>query len=197
MKGNYRLRLSFCRWWICPNFGIGRKFADIIMFQTSKINYKFFDSCNQVYIILFDCSQLFTFGLVVNLINSVFVVILWFQGKWISNAFLSYYNWVECLQDLFLTFPTLNFYRFSLSLCFEDINLQNNEELLFILKIVNMVFAVLFTIEMVLKWIAFGLWRYFTSAWTCLDFVIVCVSKLDNKIRIRKHQTFYYQFLPL
>ena len=39
-----------------------------------------------------------------------------------------------------------------------------------------MVFAVLFTIEMLLKWVAFGLWRYFTSAWTCLDFVIVCVS---------------------
>ena len=64
----------------------------------------------------------------------------------------------------------------SLSLCFEDINLQDNEELMLILKIVNMVFAVLFTIEMLLKWIAFGLWRYFTSAWTCLDFVIVCVS---------------------
>ncbi len=54
---------------------------------------------------------------------------------------------------------------------------QDNEELMFILKIVNMVFAVLFTIEMLLKWIAFGLWRYFTSAWTCLDFVIVCVSR--------------------
>ena len=64
----------------------------------------------------------------------------------------------------------------SLSLCFEDINLQDNEELMFILKIVNMVFAVLFFLEMILKWIAFGLWRYFTSAWTCLDFVIVCVS---------------------
>ena len=63
----------------------------------------------------------------------------------------------------------------SLSLCFEDINLQDNEELMFILKIVNMVFAVLFFLEMILKWIAFGLWRYFTSAWTCLDFVIVCV----------------------
>lgn len=65
----------------------------------------------------------------------------------------------------------------SLSLCFEDINLQDNEELMFILKIVNLVFAVLFFLEMILKWIAFGLWRYFTSAWTCLDFVIVCVSK--------------------
>ena len=57
-----------------------------------------------------------------------------------------------------------------------DQTLQDNEELMLILKIVNMVFAVLFTIEMLLKWIAFGLWRYFTSAWTCLDFVIVCVS---------------------
>ena len=58
-----------------------------------------------------------------------------------------------------------------------DQTLQDNEELMLILKIVNMVFAVLFTIEMLLKWIAFGLWRYFTSAWTCLDFVIVCVSE--------------------
>ena len=47
----------------------------------------------------------------------------------------------------------------SLSLCFEDINLQDNEELIFILKIVNMVFAVLFFIEMLLKWVAFGLFR--------------------------------------
>ena len=72
------------------------------------------------------------------------------------------------------------FYICSLSLCFEDINLQDNEELKFILKIVNLVFAVLFTIEMFLKWIAFGLWRYFGSVWTCLDFIIVIVS--PNKI---------------
>ena len=65
--------------------------------------------------------------------------------------------------------------HFSLSLCFEDVNLQDNEELKFILKIVNLVFAVLFTIEMFLKWIAFGLNKYFASVWTCLDFVIVLV----------------------
>ena len=65
----------------------------------------------------------------------------------------------------------------SLSLCFEDINLQDNEELKFILKIVNLVFAVLFTVEMFLKWIAFGLNKYFASVWTCLDFVIVLVHK--------------------
>ena len=51
----------------------------------------------------------------------------------------------------------------SLSLCFEDINLQDNEELIFILKIVNMVFAVLFFIEMLLKWVAFGLFRWVTK----------------------------------
>merc|ERR1719410_2331652 len=67
----------------------------------------------------------------------------------------------------------------SLSLCFEDINLQDNEELKFILKIVNLVFAVLFTVEMFLKWIAFGLNKYFSSVWTCLDFIIVLVSVLS------------------
>ena len=76
----------------------------------------------------------------------------------------------------------------SLSLCFEDINLQDNEELKFILKIVNLVFAVLFTVEMFLKWVAFGLWRYFSSVWTCLDFIIVIVSisiQKTDKIGIR------------
>ena len=75
-------------------------------------------------------------------------------------------------------FIELKYIFFSLSLCFEDINLQDNEELKFILKIVNMVFAVLFTIEMFLKWIAFGLYKYFSSVWTCLDFIIVIVSDI-------------------
>ena len=66
-----------------------------------------------------------------------------------------------------------------MSLCFEDINLQDNEELKFILKILNLVFAVLFTVEMILKWFAFGLNKYFSSVWTCLDFVIVLVSVLS------------------
>ena len=44
------------------------------------------------------------------------------------------------------------------------------------MKIVNLVFAVLFTVEMILKWFAFGLNKYFSSVWTCLDFVIVLVS---------------------
>ena len=85
----------------------------------------------------------------------------------------------------------LTYFAYSLSLCFEDINLQDNEELMFILKIVNMVFAVLFFIEMILKWIAFGLWRYFSEAWTCLDFVIVCVSSHLYTYLLYFHRIFY------
>lgn len=33
-----------------------------------------------------------------------------------------------------------------------------------------------FLIEMILKWIALGFFKYFTSFWTLLDFVIVFVS---------------------
>jgi hypothetical protein len=30
--------------------------------------------------------------------------------------------------------------------------------------------------EMGMKWVGFGLWEYFTSFWTVLDFIIVCIS---------------------
>ena len=72
------------------------------------------------------------------------------------------------------------FSSLSLSPLFDNIT-----QLMFILKVVNLVFAVLFFIEMILKWIAFGLWRYFTSAWTCLDFIIVCVSLFSYAWRIQ------------
>ncbi|XP_070174402.1 sodium channel protein 1 brain-like isoform X2 [Littorina saxatilis] len=41
---------------------------------------------------------------------------------------------------------------------------------------VNNVFASLFLAEMVLRWLAFGLTRYFTSVWTIIDFIVVMVS---------------------
>ena len=80
-----------------------------------------------------------------------------------------------------------------MSLCFEDINLQDNEELKFILKIVNLVFAVLFTVEMILKWFAFGLNKYFSSVWTCLDFVIVLVScaAIAPSVQSRSHYNIF------
>ena len=62
-----------------------------------------------------------------------------------------------------------------MSLCFEDVYLDDKPELKNILKILNEIFAVLFTLEMVLKWMAFGFGKYFTNVWSCLDFIIVLV----------------------
>ena len=39
------------------------------------------------------------------------------------------------------------------------------------------IFTVIFTMEMVVKWLALGFVKYFTNAWCWLDFVIVMVRK--------------------
>ncbi|XP_061500103.1 sodium channel protein 60E isoform X4 [Anopheles gambiae] len=64
----------------------------------------------------------------------------------------------------------------SITLCFEDIHLDKNKELKRILYWTNLVFCMIFIIEMFLKWIALGFTKYFSSFWTILDFVIVFVS---------------------
>lgn len=64
----------------------------------------------------------------------------------------------------------------SITLCFEDIHLEENPQLMAILRWTNMAFAILFAIEMIIKWFALGLKYYFSSVWTALDFVIVMVS---------------------
>lgn len=66
----------------------------------------------------------------------------------------------------------------SVTLCFEDIHLDENPRLKSILYWTNLVFSLIFVIEMVLKWIALGFHKYFTSFWTLLDFLIVFVSRL-------------------
>lgn len=64
----------------------------------------------------------------------------------------------------------------SITLCFEDIYLDENIVLKKVLYWTNLGFCALFSIEMMLKWLALGFWRYFTSFWTILDFIIVFVS---------------------
>jgi hypothetical protein len=65
----------------------------------------------------------------------------------------------------------------SVTLCFEDIHLDKNKELKRILYWTNFFFSIIFVIEMLLKWVAHGFTRYFTSFWTILDFIIVFVSE--------------------
>jgi voltage-gated cation channel len=73
----------------------------------------------------------------------------------------------------------------SVTLCFEDIYLDDNPLLKAILYWTNLTFCVLFVIEMLLKWTALGFWRYFTSFWTILDFIIVFVSTFKINAAIR------------
>ena len=54
--------------------------------------------------------------------------------------------------------------------------LYKKTELKQALYILNIIFCVLFGIEMLMKWIAYGFTRYFTRFWTVLDFCIVVVS---------------------
>ncbi|XP_051859444.1 sodium channel protein 60E isoform X3 [Drosophila albomicans] len=64
----------------------------------------------------------------------------------------------------------------SITLCFEDIYLDSNKTLKRVLYWTNFSFCLIFVVEMVLKWLALGFSKYFTSFWTILDFIIVFVS---------------------
>lgn len=73
----------------------------------------------------------------------------------------------------------------SITLCFEDIYLDDNPFLKKILYWTNLGFCALFSIEMLLKWLALGFCKYFTSFWTILDFIIVFVSMIKISIQAK------------
>ena len=60
--------------------------------------------------------------------------------------------------------------------CFEDIYIDEKPNLKQVLYYLNILFAAIFVLEMLLKWISLGFTKYFTSMWTVLDFCIVVVS---------------------
>ena len=92
----------------------------------------------------------------------------------------------------------------SLALCFEDIYLYQKPTLKAVLYYLNILFAVIFTAEMCLKWISLGFKKYFTSFWTVMDFCIVVVSiflflfslKSNNHMYAVKVSDFFYM-VPL
>ncbi|ERL93537.1 hypothetical protein D910_10826 [Dendroctonus ponderosae] len=63
----------------------------------------------------------------------------------------------------------------SVTLCFEDIHLDENPRLKELLYWTNLAFSIIFVIEMFFKWVALGFNKYFSSFWTLLDFLIVFV----------------------
>ncbi|XP_053915551.1 sodium channel protein type 5 subunit alpha isoform X2 [Cuculus canorus] len=64
----------------------------------------------------------------------------------------------------------------SAALAFEDIHLQDRKNVKLVLEYADGIFTYIFFMEMLLKWVAYGLHSYFTNAWCWLDFIIVCLS---------------------
>ncbi|XP_032865608.1 sodium channel protein type 5 subunit alpha [Tyto alba] len=64
----------------------------------------------------------------------------------------------------------------SAALAFEDIHLQKRKKVKMLLEYADKIFTYIFSMEMLLKWVAYGLHSYFTNAWCWLDFIIVCLS---------------------
>ncbi|NWQ81069.1 SCN4A protein, partial [Columbina picui] len=64
----------------------------------------------------------------------------------------------------------------SAALAFEDIHLKDRKNVKMILEYADIIFTYIFFMEMLLKWVAYGLHSYFTNAWCWVDFIIVCVS---------------------
>lgn len=95
------------------------------------------------------------------------------QKKWlqIRTAVLSVVD-----TPTFEWFVLVLIFASSITLCFEDIYLDSNLTLKRLLYWTNFAFSMIFVVEMVLKWMALGFTRYFTSFWTILDFIIVFVS---------------------
>lgn len=64
----------------------------------------------------------------------------------------------------------------SLTLAFEDINLEKNPVRKQIVEILNYFYVIVFAIEMFLKLLAFGVVTYFQSAWHWIDSLVVVIS---------------------
>ncbi|XP_061443234.1 sodium channel protein type 5 subunit alpha-like [Rhineura floridana] len=79
------------------------------------------------------------------------------------------HNWFES----FIIFMIL---LSSGALIFEDIYLNKRKTIKMILEYADIFFFYIFLLEMLLKLVAYGFRKYFTSAWCWLDFFIVCVS---------------------
>lgn len=58
----------------------------------------------------------------------------------------------------------------------EDIYLHTRPWLVLLMEIADKLFTIIFALEMITKWFAFGFKKYFSDAWCWLDFVIVMVT---------------------
>uniref|UniRef100_A0A3B4VQU5 Sodium channel protein type 4 subunit alpha B-like n=1 Tax=Seriola dumerili TaxID=41447 RepID=A0A3B4VQU5_SERDU len=81
----------------------------------------------------------------------------------------------KCFETFIISIILLS----SAALVFEDIHLQQQTVLQMILDRADQVFTYVFLLEMLLKWIAYGFKKYFTSVWCWIDFLILAVSLMS------------------
>ncbi|XP_046574320.1 sodium channel protein 1 brain-like [Haliotis rubra] len=79
-------------------------------------------------------------------------------------------------NKVFETAVLLTIFASSVTLAFEDVTLDEKPSLKLALYYLNIIFCILFSIEMLIKMFGYGLHKYFTSFWTILDFCIVLIS---------------------
>ena len=104
-----------------------------------------------------------------NVVYNKFLKISWSIRK-ISFRIIEH-NWFES----FVVFMIL---ASSVSLAIEDIYIyrRDNSTMRCFLKYADKIYTYIFICEMLLKWVGYGFYRYFTSAWCWLDFMIVTFS---------------------
>ena len=76
----------------------------------------------------------------------------------------------------------VNLFVFISPKALEDVNTRQQPKFSHILSIFDKIFTVIFTIELILKWFAYGIKTYFKNGWNRLDFVIVVVSVLGTTL---------------
>ncbi|XP_013387533.1 sodium channel protein type 4 subunit alpha B isoform X2 [Lingula anatina] len=84
------------------------------------------------------------------------------------------YQLVE--HNYFETFIIICIIMSSMALAVEDYYLKDRPTLQLVLEIFDKFFTIVFVIEMIVKWLAFGLHKYFTDAWCWLDVIIVGIA---------------------
>ncbi|XP_015688000.1 sodium channel protein type 5 subunit alpha-like [Protobothrops mucrosquamatus] len=97
-----------------------------------------------------------------------------FPGKTWWNLRKTCYQIVE--HNWFESFIVFMILLSSGALAFEDIYLSERQNIKTMLEYADKIFTYIFVLEMLLKWVAYGFHKYFTSAWCWLDFLIVDIS---------------------
>jgi hypothetical protein len=65
------------------------------------------------------------------------------------------------------------------TLALEDKHLSERPTLMRTLDVLDTIFTIIFSLEMIFKWLAFGMRRYFGNIWSWLDFIIVMVGLIN------------------